>query len=74
MHFKTIGPITDVATIAAGSAIRERRRLWKVYGKGRWRKLKGLADVEFHDGTIAHAEITGTKLTASERRNTRSID
>jgi len=32
-------------------------RLSKVYGKGRWRKLKGIARVEFSDGTICHAEI-----------------
>jgi hypothetical protein len=57
MHFKVIGPITKVASIAAGTAVRERKRLWKAYGKGRWRKLKGVADVEFDDGTICHAEI-----------------
>jgi hypothetical protein len=28
-----------------------------LYGKGRWRKLKGIATVEFPDGTIAHAEV-----------------
>ena len=57
MHFKILGPVTDVESIAAGTAVRERRRLWKAYGKGRWRKLKGIVSVEFHDGTIAHAEI-----------------
>jgi len=57
MHFKIVGPITNVASIAAGTAVRERKRLWKVYGKGRWRKLKGSADVEFRDGTICRAEI-----------------
>jgi hypothetical protein len=25
--------------------------------QGRWRKLKGIATVEFRDGTIAHAEV-----------------
>ncbi len=57
MHFKSVGPITNVETIAAGAALRERKRLWKAYGKGRWRKLKGTAAVEFLDGTICHAEI-----------------
>jgi hypothetical protein len=28
-----------------------------LYGKGRWRKLKGIATVEFPDGTISHAEV-----------------
>jgi len=57
MRFKIVGPITNVESVAAGTAVRERRRLWKAYGKGRWRKLKGAADIEFHDGTICHAEI-----------------
>jgi len=57
MHFKIVGPVTNVETIAAGAALRERKRLWKFYGKGRWRKRKGAAVVEFLDGTICHAEI-----------------
>ena len=31
--------------------------VWKMYGKGRWRKLKGMATVELSDGTICTAEI-----------------
>jgi hypothetical protein len=50
MYFRIVGPITDVA-------IRERKRLWKNYGKARWRKLKGIAKVEFTDGTMCEAEI-----------------
>jgi len=57
MHFKILGPIKDVEVIAAGTAIRERKRLRKFYGKGRWRKLKGIVNIEFSDGTICQAEI-----------------
>ena len=57
MHFKIVGRIKDVEVIATGTAIRERKRLWKVYGKARWRKLKGIARVELSDGTICEAEI-----------------
>jgi hypothetical protein len=57
MHFKIAGRIANVELIASGKAIRERKRLWKVYGKGRWRKLKGTAYVQLADGTIRHAEI-----------------
>jgi hypothetical protein len=57
MHFKIVGRISDVETIASGTAIRERKRLWKNYGKGRWRKLKGTAKVEFADGSKCEAEI-----------------
>jgi hypothetical protein len=44
-------------SFASGKAIRERKRLWKKYGKGRRRKLKGIADIQFADGTICQAEI-----------------
>ena len=57
MRFKILGPITDISPIATGTAIRERKRLWKAYGKARWRKLKGFARVEFSDGTICQAEV-----------------
>jgi hypothetical protein len=57
MHFKIIGPITDAEVIATGTAIRERKRLWKMYGKGRWRKMKGTALVEFADSSTLSAEI-----------------
>jgi hypothetical protein len=57
MDFKIVGRIVEVEVIATGAAIRKRRRLWRLYGKGRWRKLKGIATVEFPDGTISHAEV-----------------
>jgi len=57
MLFKIVGQIRDVEPIATGSAIRERKRLWKAYGKGRWKKLKGIAEVEFSDGTRCRAEV-----------------
>jgi hypothetical protein len=46
-----------IETIASGTAIRERKRLWKNYGKGRWRKLKGIAKVEFTDDAKCEAEV-----------------
>lgn len=57
MHFKIVSRISDIEVIATGTAIRERKRLWKSYGRGRWRKLKGIAKVELGDGTICQAEI-----------------
>lgn len=57
MFFKIIGSISGVETIASGKGIRERRRLQKIYGGGRWRKLKGTAVVELTDGTMCHAEL-----------------
>ena len=57
MHFKILGRIADVQIIATGAVIRERKRLWKAYGKARWRKLKGIANIEFSDGTMCDAEV-----------------
>lgn len=57
MHFKIAGQIRDVEIIATGKAIRESKRLWKTYGKGQWRKLKGFAEIELTDGTFWLAEI-----------------
>ena len=57
MHFEVVGPITEVEIIAAGSGIRILALLRERYGKGRWRKLKGVANVRLSDGTIRLAEI-----------------
>lgn len=57
MHFEIVGKITEIETIAVGHAIRILVLLQKRYGKGRWRKLKGIASVRLNDGTIRLAEI-----------------
>jgi hypothetical protein len=57
MNFEIIGEITNIETIAVGSSIREVARLRKVYGAGRWRKLKGIATIRLADGTIYEAEV-----------------
>jgi hypothetical protein len=45
MPFEILGEIVDVTTFAAGASIRERLRLQRLYGHGRWRKRKGFANV-----------------------------
>jgi hypothetical protein len=57
VDFKIIGKITERETIAVGTAIRELPRLRRIYGKGRWRKRKGIARVELRNGTIRVAEV-----------------
>ena len=57
MYFEIIGEITNVETFAVGSGIRELLRLRRVYGKGRWRKRKGVAQIQLSDGSIRLAEI-----------------
>ena len=57
MRFEIVGSITNVEIIAVGSGIRNLAYLRKRYGKGRWRKMKGIAKVRLLDGTIHTAEI-----------------
>ena len=57
-NFKLVGQIRDIETIAVGRGIQELALLLnRRYGKGNWRKLKGVAEVELDDGTIQIAEI-----------------
>lgn len=57
MDFEILGEIADIETIAVGTGIRDRVRLRKTYGIGRWRKLKGVATVRLINGTVRLAEI-----------------
>ncbi len=57
MDFEIIGKITNTEVIASGRTIRGLARLRKQYGRGRWRKLKGIATVRLKDGTIHTAEV-----------------
>ncbi len=57
MSFEIIGDIGNVETIAIGSSIRDVARLRKTYGKGRWRKLKGDAQIRLKNGRIRLAEL-----------------
>ena len=57
MEFEIVGEIAHVETFAAGSSIREIARLRKIYGRGRWRKRKGVARVRLPDGATRLAEL-----------------
>ena len=57
MKFEIIGEVRFVETIASGSRVRDRRRLNREYGTGKWRKMKGIATVRLFDGTICEAEL-----------------
>ena len=57
MYFEILGDIADAETIATGSSIREVARLRKFYGRGRWRKRKGIAQVRLESGEVRLAEI-----------------
>ena len=57
MDFKLRSDIADVQEIAVDRSIRILAKLEKLYGRGRWRKLKGIAMVELPDGSVAGAEL-----------------
>lgn len=57
MNFEILGEITEIEIVAIGAAIRDLHRLKKLYGKGRWRKMKGVALVRLKTGHVRKAEL-----------------
>ena len=57
MNFEILSPITNIETIAIGKSIRDLKRLRRLYGFGRWRKLKGIATIRLWNGRIRLAEL-----------------
>ena len=68
MTFEIIGEIEGIETFAVGRSIRELPRLQKIYGKGRWRKRKGLATVRLTSGVERPAEIHWYEATGIGRK------
>jgi hypothetical protein len=66
--FEIIGEISNTETIAVGSSIRIIKRLKRIYGDGRWRKLKGTAKVSLPDGTICRAEVHWYEMSSVGRK------
>lgn len=56
MYFEILSEITEVEALAVGNKIRELGRLRKQFGKGRWRKLKGVATVRLQNGRLHKVE------------------
>jgi len=57
MHFEIVSQISEVETIATGRRIRDLPRLRRLYGRGRWRKVKGVALIRLRSGTLRRAEL-----------------
>jgi hypothetical protein len=57
MIFEVIGSIRDIEIIAVEQAIRDLPRLRRQYGKGRWRKMKGVALFRLENGEVRNAEL-----------------
>ncbi len=57
MFFELIGNVAETELIAQGKSIRELPRLVKLYGKARWKKMKGNCDIRFKSGSVVKAEL-----------------
>lgn len=57
MHFEIISEIREIENIAVNTSIRELDRLRRMYGRGRWRKLKGIALIRLSNGRVREAEL-----------------
>jgi hypothetical protein len=68
MHFTLLSDIDEIETIATNRGIRERERLRKQYGAGRWRKRKGVAFILLPDGTSRKAELHWYEATGIGRK------
>jgi hypothetical protein len=59
VKFKIIDQVEQTDIIAIGNDMRNLAYLQKTYGYGRWRKLKGIAQVELPNGFIRRVELHG---------------
>ena len=57
MIFEIVSEIAKIKTIAEGKSVRVRQLLAKKYGRGRWKKKKGVATVKLRDGSFRSAEV-----------------
>ncbi|MEQ8694895.1 MAG: hypothetical protein RIC85_06265 [Gammaproteobacteria bacterium] len=57
MDFEILGEIEQVETFASGRGICELARLNRIYGRGNWRKRKGICEVKLSDGTNVWVEL-----------------
>jgi hypothetical protein len=68
MRFEILDEISDIETFAKGSGIREVVRLRRAYGRGRWRKRKGIARIRLADGSVHLAELHWYEATGVGRK------
>ena len=57
MSFQLLSPIESRAVIAVGSKIRTLKEIQRRFGRGRWRKLKGVATIRNDAGQVRRAEL-----------------
>ena len=68
MHFEIVGDIIQVETIAVGRRLRDLPRLQRTYGRGQWRKLKGIALIRVRTEKYERRSCTGMRRMALVER------
>lgn len=68
LPFEVIGNFIVIETFAVRNSIRELDRLNRIYGKGRWRKRKGIVTVKLPDGMVRLAEVHWYEATGIGRK------
>lgn len=71
--FTLLAELTDIEVIARGTGVRARHYLNRKYGRGQWRKLKGVALVEYDNGEICLAELHWFECHGIGRKDMKSI-
>lgn len=69
MFFEVVGEVRNAQTIATGTGIRQLARLRKLYGPGRWRKIKGEALIRLAAGQVRRAELHWYEAHGVGKRN-----
>jgi hypothetical protein len=54
---RIVSPLTVIENIAISRSIRELKRLRRLHGGRRWRKIRGSAQVELLNGEVRLAEL-----------------
>ena len=66
---EVLSEIRNKEVIARGSSVKIRKRLEKLYGRGSWRKMKGVAEVRLSDGSVRLCEIHWFEAHGIGKRN-----
>lgn len=71
LKFEVVGEIEQIETIAAGPSVKIRAFLRKTYGRGRWRKRKGVANVRLPNGNLRRVELHWYEAHGLGKRDTK---
>jgi hypothetical protein len=68
MKFEIISKIEEIEIIARGTGVDIRHRLNAEYGRHNWRKMKGIAVIEYVNGQVWLAEVHWYEATGIGRK------